>query len=91
MSLTNEDAVRLKDVADNLKSENIAKGPSKVFSPIQEYAFDNPMELANMLERMWAKLDKSAMKKFVPIVVASAFKNREKQEEIVLSPFNYQF
>ena len=78
--IENVDMVRIKDIADGI--EEMPTHPQSVVYPIMEYNFDNPIELQNILESMWSKLGKNEMKKFATVIAITAFKNREKNEEI---------
>lgn len=88
-----DDRYRLKKEADILShGRKKLIHPDRVYEPVMGYKFDTPIELQNEFKKMWDKLSKPEMERFLNVIIASAFKNRDnKADEIDVSPFNYQF
>jgi len=43
---------------------------------LEELHFDNPVDLRKYLEKLWESEEDSEMKRFIPVILAAAFKRR---------------
>ncbi|MBN1298643.1 MAG: hypothetical protein JW997_03035 [Actinobacteria bacterium] len=83
-----------------LQSYYIARDRCK-HKEIEELYFDTPVDLRKYLEKLWESEEDREMKKFIPVILAAAFKRRPvkkdgneksaKAEDSQLPEFVYNF
>lgn len=87
-----DDRSRIKKTADQLAGDaKILTRPAGTVFPISQYAFHTPVEFQQQMAEVWDKLEKPEMKKFLPVITAAVYKNKEEETDIVPSEFNYEF
>ena len=101
----NTEMLMIKQLADKMhKKPNPKEGKcesyflrrdekeTRVLQSIDEYGFHTPVELKQLLEKMWKELDDEMMQEFVTVCSVAAFKNRKnKEEDRAISSYVYEF
>lgn len=87
-----DDKNRIRKIADQLADEagKLPRPEGPVFS-ISPYAFDTPVELQQQLSQLWDRLKKPQMKRFLSVITAAVYKNKEEEIPVEPSVFNYEF